>query len=198
MKTKFIENKINYDGAQLKPLYAYTYHGLSGDCVLAFEGACNVSLEHMVDMEDLIVKAEIKADHMLHFIVEIFRTDLVAAVALQRLLVSIAQNILLRSNHILIRKGDDLYFDQTLDVITATLGGKISIKGFDKTVAMDIPAGTDGNKVFRLKGMGMPLFEDPSKRGDAYVRMLLRVPKNLSAEEKKLLEKFAELRKDII
>ncbi len=96
------------------------------------------------------------------------------------------------------RKGEDLYFDQSLDVIIATLGGKISIKGFDKTVSMDIPAGTDGNKVFRLKGMGMPIFENPETRGDAYVRMLLRVPKNLSAEEIKLLKEFEVLRKDII
>lgn len=121
MKTKFISDKINYDGAQLKPLYAYTQHKMSGDCIIAFEGACDVSLDHMVDMEDLIVKAQIKADHMLHFIVEIFRTDLVAAVALQRLLVCIAQNILARSNHLLLRKGDDLYSgDKKLSVSIAS------------------------------------------------------------------------------
>lgn len=96
------------------------------------------------------------------------------------------------------RKGDDLYFDQALDAITATLGGKISVKGFDKTISMDIPEGTDGNKVFRLKGMGMPLFENPTTRGDAYVRMILRIPKNLSSEEKKLLKEFEALRKIVI
>jgi curved DNA-binding protein len=92
------------------------------------------------------------------------------------------------------RRGDDLYFDQQLDVITATLGGKISIKAFDKTLSMNIPPGTDSNKVFRLKGMGMPVFESPDVRGDAYVRMILRVPKNLNAEEIKLLNEFSRLR----
>jgi len=93
------------------------------------------------------------------------------------------------------RKGNDLYFDHALDSVIATIGGKISVKGFDKSVSMDIPAGTDSNKVFRLKGMGMPIFETPATRGDAYVRMILRVPKNLSEEEKRLLEQFAELRR---
>ena len=96
------------------------------------------------------------------------------------------------------RKGDDLYFDLALDAITATLGGKISVKGFDKTITMEIPEGTDGNKVFRLKGMGMPVFENPTTRGDAYVRMILRIPKNLSSEEKKLLKEFEALRKIVI
>jgi curved DNA-binding protein len=93
------------------------------------------------------------------------------------------------------RRGDDLYFDQPLDVITAILGGKISIKSFDKTVSMGIPAGTDSNKIFRLKGMGMPVFENPTTRGDAYVRMILRIPKDLNEEEKELLLKFETLRK---
>jgi len=93
------------------------------------------------------------------------------------------------------RRGDDLYFDQSLDVVSAMLGGQVAIKGFDKTVSMKIPAGTDSNRVFRLKGMGVPLFENPSTRGDAYVKMIIRIPKDLSDEEKKLLEEFAELRK---
>ncbi len=112
MKTKFIENKINYDGSQLKPLYAYVNHQLPGDSIISFEGACNVSLDHMVDMEDMVVKAEIKSDHMLHFIIEHFPANLIAAVALQRLLVAITQNVLLRSGHNLQRSGDDLYWNE--------------------------------------------------------------------------------------
>lgn len=112
MKTKLIEKKINYDGSQLKPLYAYVHHQLAGDSIVAFEGSCNVSLDHMVDMEDLVVKAEIKSDHMLHFIIETFPVNLLATVSLQRLLVAITQNILLRSGHNLQRSGDDLYWNE--------------------------------------------------------------------------------------
>jgi curved DNA-binding protein len=88
------------------------------------------------------------------------------------------------------RRGDDLYFDQHLDAITATVGGKISIQGFDKTVSMNIPAGTDSDKVFRLKGMGVPKFDDATARGDAYVKVKIVVPKNLTEEQLNLLKKF--------
>lgn len=96
------------------------------------------------------------------------------------------------------RKGDDLYFDHSLNVITAILGGKVSVKGFDKTILMEIPEGTDSNKIFRLKGMGMPVLENPANRGDAYVKMILRVPKNLSPEEKKILNNFSDIRKESV
>ena len=112
MKTAFIENTINYDGSQLSPLYAYKNHKVIGDSIVAFTGKCDVSFEHMVDAEDLVVGALIKSDSMLHFIVEFFQPQLLAAVSLQRLLVAIAQNIILRSGHSLRRSGDDLYLGE--------------------------------------------------------------------------------------
>lgn len=121
MKYKYIKENINYDGSQLKPLYAYVHHKLHGDSILAFSGACDVSLENMVDAEDFVVQAKIKSDKMLHFIVEIFNQSLTTAVSLQRLLVSLVQNILLESGHRLRREGDDLYFqDKKLSVSIAS------------------------------------------------------------------------------
>jgi uncharacterized protein len=109
MKFKFIDQKIKYDGAQLKPLYAYTQHKVTGDSIISFIGECDVSLEHMVDAEDFVVNAKIQAQSMLHFIIEVFNQNIFTAVSLQRLLVSIAQNLLLEKNLKLSRKGDDLY-----------------------------------------------------------------------------------------
>jgi uncharacterized protein len=111
MKYKFIEKTINYDGAQLKPLYSYVEHKLHGDSIVSFIGGCDVSLEHMVDAEDFVVNALIKGDKMLHFIVEMFGQNLMTAVALQRLLVSQAHVILAQKNVALIRDGDDLYLN---------------------------------------------------------------------------------------
>jgi hypothetical protein len=127
VKTKYIDNKIDYDGSQLKPLYGYLNHKLAGDSILAFEGSCDVSLDLMVDLEDLVVNAEFKSDKMLHFFVEIFRTDLVAAVSLQRLLVAIVQNILLRSGHNLKREGDDLYFNEKKLSVSIASGSSVSV-----------------------------------------------------------------------
>ena len=93
------------------------------------------------------------------------------------------------------RRGDDLYFDHPLDIYTATLGGKVSVNMIDKTISMNIPAGTDSGKTFRVKGMGMPKYNAPDTRGDAYVRMELQTPKNLSEEAKKLFTQLSELQK---
>ena len=85
------------------------------------------------------------------------------------------------------RRGDDLYFDQQLDAFTAMLGGKLSVQTIDKVLKINIPAGTDSDKTFRLKEMGMPQYSNPKHRGDAYVRVLLTVPKNLSEQDKETL-----------
>ncbi len=116
MKTKFISKKIDYDGSQLKPLYAYVNHKLHGDAILAFSGACHVSFDKMIDAEDLVAEAKIEGDQMLHFIIELFNQNLMTAVSLQRLLVSQAQVILnsgskVLSTNPLVRNGDDLYYN---------------------------------------------------------------------------------------
>jgi curved DNA-binding protein len=89
------------------------------------------------------------------------------------------------------RKGDDLYFDHTLDAFTAILGGKLSVQTIDKVLNINIPPGTDSNKTFRLKETGMPHYNDPRQRGDSYVRVVITVPKDLSAEEKETLARMA-------
>ncbi len=93
------------------------------------------------------------------------------------------------------RKGDDLYFDQPLDIYTAVLGGKLPVQALDKTVNINIPPGTDSDKTFRLKGMGMPRYDTPGERGDSFVRVMITVPKNISAEERVLWEQLAKVGK---
>jgi curved DNA-binding protein len=93
------------------------------------------------------------------------------------------------------RKENDLYFDNDLDIYTAVLGGKVSVQTMDKTIQMNIPEGTDSDKTFRLKGMGMPLYENPEVRGDAFVRMVIKTPKNLSPKEKELFTQLTDFKK---
>ena len=94
------------------------------------------------------------------------------------------------------RKGNDLYFDQPLDLYTAVLGGKISVHTIDKTISMNVPAGTDSGKTFRLKEMGMPHYGHQTARGDAYVRVQLQVPKQLSEEERGLFIQLSKLKNE--
>ncbi|MCC6278422.1 MAG: DUF366 family protein [Oligoflexia bacterium] len=112
MKFKFLDNKLAYDGTQLVSLYAYLNHGVLGDSMIAFEGPCSVSFDHMVDGEDLLAKSEIRGSHMLHFIVEEFGRNLEFAVTRQRLLACIVKEEIerLRSDLKIQRDGDDLFW----------------------------------------------------------------------------------------
>lgn len=118
---------MTYDGSQLRPLFAYLDHGILGPSIVAWVGPCNIPFQHMVDGEDLLAKAVIAGDEMLHFIIEIFDRDLFSGVSLQRLFAALAKDYLQPaalqqlSAPGLRRHGDDIYFqDQKLSISIAT------------------------------------------------------------------------------
>ena len=127
MKYKFIEREFKYDGKQLSSLFAYLDYEILRDSIVSWVGPCEITPEHMVDGEDLLQKAEIKGDLMLHFIVEKFQVDLFAGVSLQRLLASLVidclkklsdQNLITQN---LYRDGDDIFYkDQKHSISIAT------------------------------------------------------------------------------
>jgi curved DNA-binding protein len=92
------------------------------------------------------------------------------------------------------REGDDLKVDVPVDVFTAVLGGKVPVSSFDKTVNLTIPAETEGGKVIRLRGLGMPKAKNPSQRGDLLAKVSITLPKKLSKEEKELWQQLQALR----
>jgi len=71
------------------------------------------------------------------------------------------------------------------------LGGKIEIDTIDGELILKIPAGTQSGETFRIKGNGVP---DISGRGTGshLVRVVVRVPKKLSREQKELLERLQD------
>jgi curved DNA-binding protein len=93
------------------------------------------------------------------------------------------------------RDGDDLKLSYPIDLYTAILGDNVSVQGIDRTVELTIPAETANGKVFRLRGMGMPNLKNPSQRGNLYVTVEVRLPKNLTIEEKKLFQQLQQIHK---
>ncbi|MBZ0291915.1 MAG: J domain-containing protein [Anaerolineae bacterium] len=91
------------------------------------------------------------------------------------------------------RDKDDLKTQQTIDLYTAVLGGKVSVQGIDRSVQLSIPAETQNGKVFRLRGLGMPNLRKPDQRGDLYVTINVRLPQNLTDEQKQLFEQLRDL-----
>jgi curved DNA-binding protein len=90
-------------------------------------------------------------------------------------------------------KGQDIYTDLALPLYTAVLGGKVIVYTPGADLTMNIPAGTDSGKVFRLKGKGMPAYDNSGKAGDLYIKAMVHIPKNLSDKEKELFQQLSQL-----
>ena len=87
------------------------------------------------------------------------------------------------------RRGNDVYSTVTLDIAQAALGAKVPVRTLDGEVTLSIPAGTQPDTKLRLRGRGVKTAE--GAKGDHYVIVKVRVPKNLTAAQKRLLEEFA-------
>lgn len=121
MKTKLIEQEIKYEGWQLSPHWIYKNFKIQGDAIVAFKGECDVKLDEMVDIEDVINNEPIYSKSMLSFISEQFNIGLVEGVFRQRLLICIIKETLEKRGISLRRSGDDLFFnDKKLTVSIAT------------------------------------------------------------------------------
>jgi molecular chaperone DnaJ len=90
------------------------------------------------------------------------------------------------------RHGDDIVCDVPIPFTTAALGGKIEVPTLGGSARLDIPAGTQSHRVFRLRGQGIPHVRS-ARRGDQLVRVRVWTPSKLSRDEKLLMEKLAEV-----
>jgi curved DNA-binding protein len=86
------------------------------------------------------------------------------------------------------RDGENLYTQASIDVFTAILGGEVEVRTLSGNVILTIPPGTQPEQVFRVAGRGMPVLKDPQNRGDLYVNVKVKVPRQLSPRQRKLLE----------
>lgn len=121
-ETRILNEELCYDGTQLAPHWIFRKTGKLGDAVVAFVGPADVSLDHMVDLEDVAKQAPIASAKMLHFVGEWFRDSLEVGVLLQHLFVNEIYEELLESGvKNLSRRGNDIYFDgRKLSVSIAT------------------------------------------------------------------------------
>lgn len=88
------------------------------------------------------------------------------------------------------RKGDDLYTNVQTDLYTAILGGQVNVETPSGQVVLSIPAGTQPGQTFRLNGRGMPHLRDPKTHGDLYVRLKVKLPRQLNEHQRKLFEEL--------
>ncbi|GAB4287250.1 MAG: molecular chaperone DnaJ [Marinilabiliales bacterium] len=91
----------------------------------------------------------------------------------------------------LVRDGNNLIYNLFLSFPDAALGTSVEIPTVDGKVKVKIEAGTQSGKILRLRGKGLPDVNGYSK-GDLLIQVNVWTPKDLSKEEKKILEKLKE------
>lgn len=97
------------------------------------------------------------------------------------------------------RRGDDVFMDLHLNVAQAALGDEVVVPTLDGEEILEIPAGTQPGKVFRMRGKGVPRLDRSGRnralgRGDMHVIIQVAIPRKLNKEQQRL---FTELSKSL-
>lgn len=92
------------------------------------------------------------------------------------------------------REENDLFTDIRVDILTAVLGGEHLIRTLKGVLKVKIKAGTDSGTVLRLKGMGLPKYDNPQEFGDLFAKVQIHLPEKLSAKEIELFEQIKHIR----
>lgn len=85
----------------------------------------------------------------------------------------------------------DVIYHLHLSFTDVVNGTQVEVPTIDGKAKIKIPAGTQGGKIFRLKGKGFPAFQSYEK-GDQLVEVNVWTPQQLSPEEKALVDKLAD------
>ena len=88
-----------------------------------------------------------------------------------------------------LRDGNDLVYELHLNIADAALGNKFEIPTLDSPVRVTVPAGTQSGKEFVLKGKGLPVLQGYGN-GDLRIYVSIWTPKDLTPEERQILEKL--------
>jgi molecular chaperone DnaJ len=87
------------------------------------------------------------------------------------------------------RRGDDVHVTVDVPVAEAALGGEVrvpTLKG--RALALRVPAGTQGGRVLRLAGQGMP--RSTGGFGDLFASVRLVLPEPMTDEQRELFERL--------
>jgi molecular chaperone DnaJ len=90
------------------------------------------------------------------------------------------------------RQGNDIWMDQPINIAQAALGADLQVPTVGNgTANLKVPPGTQYDKVFRLRELGVPHLRGAG-RGDQLVRVKIQVPATLSDRQHELLTELAQ------
>ena len=89
------------------------------------------------------------------------------------------------------RQGDDILYEQPISITQAALGDTVEVPTLLGRARLKIPAGTQSGKLFRMRDKGIHHLQRHGA-GDQLVRVWVWTPRQLSRQEKKLLEELQQ------
>jgi curved DNA-binding protein len=92
------------------------------------------------------------------------------------------------------RNHNDLYKTLDLDLYSAMLGGDLTVETLDSKVKLKVKPETQNGTKVKLKGKGFPIYKKEGEFGDLYITYNLKLPTQLTTEEKELFSELQNLR----
>lgn len=91
------------------------------------------------------------------------------------------------------RDGIDVYTTLQISPAQAALGDEVVVKTLDGEQKVQIRAGIQNGNTIKIKNAGVPILSRPSQRGDHIIVVTIKIPTQLSDEERALYKKLYEL-----
>jgi len=85
----------------------------------------------------------------------------------------------------------NVIYDMYITFADAVFGAHLEVPTIDGRAKIKIPPGTQGGKIFRLKGKGFPAINSYEK-GDQLIHVNVWIPQEVTKEEKEIIEKFKD------
>ena len=99
-------------------------------------------------------------------------------------------NIRVQTHQFFSREENDIHYTLDLSFPQAALGAEIEVPTLDGSENLKVPAGTQSDTQFRLKGKGVPHLGRTKRRGDEIVTVRVETPDKLTQRQKELLEEL--------
>lgn len=100
-------------------------------------------------------------------------------------------NIQEKEHDLFTRDGNNVLYELDVNFADAVLGTAVEVPTLTGKVKVTLPPGTQGGKIFRLRGKGLPSVQGYGQ-GDQLIHVNIWVPTDVSSEERKALEKIRE------
>ncbi|HLX92099.1 MAG TPA: J domain-containing protein [Puia sp.] len=91
------------------------------------------------------------------------------------------------------RKGDDIHINEDIDLYKAVLGGEKIVETLGGQLKILVKPETQNASKIRLKGKGFPVYKKEGEFGDLYIKWNIRLPVNLTPEQKELFKKLSTM-----